>query len=237
MDEVFHFMKKPRPIQESPQLHLSPTPPPLPLTPIQNASLQQPHNSASATPTSQLPCGLSDQPSANNSDRLASEIASILSGPESPSPNAWSPMNLSPSHSQPPSTCNPASSYTVLIPMDTPIQCAPSLMPGPSRLISDAGFSVSVNPYHNSPNMGYANFSQPGFPNHHVSSTQSAPSRFGGSCCSLTTQNSGEQQGTGPFGLDSPAKMVNKFPGRNTSSLRELTVALARNVVILLLLK
>ena len=115
--------------------------------------------------------------------------------------------------------------------MDTPTQCAPSSMPGPSGLTSDDGFSVFVNPHHNPPNMGYSNISQPGFPGHYVSSIQSAPSRFGGSCCSSTPQNSGEQQGTGPFGLDSPAKMVNKFPGRNTSSLRELTVALARNVV------
>ena len=190
MGKVLHFRKKPRLTQESPQLHLSQTPPPLPLTPIQNASLQQPHNPASATPTSQLPRGLSDQPSANNSDWLASESASILSGPESPSPNAWPPMNLSPSHSQPPSTCNPGPSYTGLIPMDTPTQCAPSSMTGPSGLTSDAGFSVSVNLCHNSPNMGYSNFSQPGFPGHHVSSTQSAPSGFGGSCCSCRTQES-----------------------------------------------
>ena len=63
-DEVLHFMKKPRLTRESPQPHLSPIPPPLPLTPIQNASLQQPHTPASATPTSQLPRGLLDQPSA-----------------------------------------------------------------------------------------------------------------------------------------------------------------------------
>ena len=62
-------------------------------------------------------------------------------------------------------------------------------------------------------------------------SSQSAPSGYGGSSNS-TQPYHGQQLGTGPYGLRSPAKMVNKFPGKNISSLRELTVALARNVVL-----
>ena len=37
--------------------------------------------------------------------------------------------------------------------------------------------------------------------------------------------------GMGPFGLQSPQKTIARFPGRDLSCLRELTVALARYVV------
>lgn len=119
--------------------------------------------------------------------------------------------------------------------MASPTQCSPSSVPGPSGLATAfLGNSLSNNPGatpHNSLNVSTIP-AQPGFPvlGYQFSSTQSAPSRFGDSCSS-TQQNPGGQHEAGPFGLESPAKMVNKFPGRNTSSLRELTVALACNVV------
>ena len=126
--------------------------------------------------------------------------------------------------------------------MACPTQCAlSSMMPSTSGLTSGSAFlgsslpgatphnssTLSTNPGaipHNSLNMGDSHSSQPGFPGlgHPFSSTQSAPSRFNGSCSS-TQQNPGKQHGAGPFGLESFAKMVNKFPGRNTSNLRELS--------------
>ena len=63
VDKVLHFMKKPK-LTESPKLHPSPTPPPLPLALIQNVLHvpQQPHKPVTPTPTSQPPPGLLDQP-------------------------------------------------------------------------------------------------------------------------------------------------------------------------------
>ena len=62
MDEVLHFIKKPR-LTELPKLCLSPIPPPT------TQQIQKP-----PTLTCQLPHGSSDQSHTNNSDWLASEL-------------------------------------------------------------------------------------------------------------------------------------------------------------------
>lgn len=230
MDQVLNILQKPSPTKPEMALVLSPSPPPL-----------QPQTNQQAD------------------DWLESEIASILSGANDSTTLELPPIWLSPSNNLtqhqntsrlgPSMECSvpgPSTAYSVPGPSaaySVPGRSTAYSVPGPSTAHAVPG---PLNSSMLDPSTAYSpldpsNASLQG-PSKMVYSQHALQSDSGCSSQHSTSSWSHQQRGsrgyqqqglssTGPYGMSSPAKAVARFPGKNLGSLRELTVALARDVV------